>query len=395
MPLQSWWRAVLRDDWREGGFGLYVHWPFCEAKCPYCDFNSHVQNVPDQKPWADALVGELRRYAEQVPDRVLNSIFFGGGTPSLMSAETVDAVLSASRTVWRWANDIEITLEANPRSVEIARFSDYADAGVNRISLGVQSLVPRDLKRLGRLHDVEAAKEAYSVARKAFDRVSFDLIYARQDQTLDEWETELGEALSLAVDHLSLYQLTIEPGTAFWARAKAGGLPGLPDEDLSADFYDMTVDMCRAHGFSAYEVSNFARPGAESRHNLIYWRNGDYVGIGPGAHGRITVGEHRFATVAARMPNDWLARAATGRTEVERSLLSMKERSTEYIMMGLRLSEGVNVDRARRMHPEALTDEKLVFFEDQGLIERSGQCVRATQRGRLLLNRLVAELAPD
>ncbi|MCX8952482.1 radical SAM family heme chaperone HemW, partial [Ruegeria sp. NA] len=264
----------MADDWRNGGFGLYVHWPFCEAKCPYCDFNSHVSKTIDQKQWLDAYLSELRRSAVETPDRVLNTIFFGGGTPSLMDPETVAAVIETARALWRPANDMEISLEANPGSVEAGRFAAYRDAGVNRISMGVQALNDEDLRRLGRIHTVAEARAAFDIARDCFERVSFDLIYARQHQTLDAWRAELNEALSMAVDHLSLYQLTIEDGTAFGDRYAVGKLRGLPEDDSAADMYLATQEICEKHGLPAYEVSNHARPGAESVHNLVYWRYG-------------------------------------------------------------------------------------------------------------------------
>ncbi len=296
--------AVLAEDWQQGGFGFYVHWPFCASKCPYCDFNSHVSAEIDESRWVRAYLREIDRYAAEVPERVLTSIFFGGGgTPSLMAPDTVSAILERIRAHWPVANDLEVTLEANPGSVEAGRFRGYADAGVNRVSVGVQALNDADLRRLGRLHTVEEALAALEIARNTFERVSFDLIYARQGQTLEEWRAELSGALEFAADHLSLYQLSIEPGTAFGDRYDAGKLRGLPDEDLSAEMYLLTQEMCETAGFHAYEVSNHAKPGAESRHNQIYWRYGDYAGIGPGAHSRLTVDgndtrlKHRFCPI--------------------------------------------------------------------------------------------------
>jgi len=257
------------DDWRAGGFGLYIHWPFCQSKCPYCDFNSHVAASIDQRRWRDAYLREIARVGAETRGRVLQTVFFGGGTPSLMEPEIVAEVLGAVRATWPMVNDPEITLEANPGSVEAGRFRGFRDAGVNRISMGVQALNDADLRRLGRLHSVAEARQAFDIARNCFDRVSFDLIYARQDQTLEQWRAELTEALSMAVDHLSMYQLTIEDGTAFGDRFARGGLKGLPDEDVQADMYAVTQEVCAAHGMPAYEVSNHARPGAESRHNLV------------------------------------------------------------------------------------------------------------------------------
>ena len=374
---------------------LYVHWPFCVSKCPYCDFNSHVVSHVDQDRWARAMVSELRRYAQGTEGRVLGSIYFGGGTPSLMAPSTVDAILRASREQWAWANDIEITLEANPRSVEAEKFEGFARAGVNRVSLGVQALRPDDLRKLGRLHGVDEALKALEIARATFDRVSFDLIYGRQGQTLQDWESELREALDLAGDHLSLYQLTIEEGTAFWDRAQAGGLKGLPDEDLGADLYLATRDICGAAGFEAYEVSNYARPDAMSRHNLVYWRGGDYVGIGPGAHGRITLDGQRYATVAKRLPGAWIADAEGSSGEESRDILTPQDIWGEYLMMGLRLSEGLDIDRTRRIGGAWSDAMPLSDFEDLGLIWRTEDRFGATLRGRLVLNALVTELLAD
>ncbi|ASP19741.1 oxygen-independent coproporphyrinogen-III oxidase-like protein [Antarctobacter heliothermus] len=393
----SWPDALTQssiENWQIGGFGLYVHWPFCEAKCPYCDFNSHVVSHIDQSRWARALADEIRRAGAETPNRVLGSIFFGGGTPSLMTAETVLTVIEAARDCWTFANDIEITLEANPRSVEVRRFEGYARAGVNRVSLGVQALRAADLKRLGRLHGVDEAKTALGVARSVFERVSFDLIYARQNQTLDDWRVELGEALDMAVDHLSLYQLTVEEGTAFWDRARAGGLRGLPDEDLAADMYELTQDLCSAAGYSAYEVSNHARPDAQSRHNLIYWRYGDWLGIGPGAHGRLGTGEQRQATVAWRQPGRWLERAEAGSGLESRTTLELVDQAGEYLMMGLRLDEGLDIGRLHRMNPTVGRAEAVAEMIDLDLIMREGPVLRTTAKGRLVLNSVVAELMP-
>lgn len=381
----------MTEDWHKGGFGIYVHWPFCESKCPYCDFNSHVAADIDESRWVRAYLSELDRYAELLPGRVLTSVFFGGGTPSLMAPETVAAVMERIRHHWPVRNDFEVTLEANPGSVEAGRFQGYAEAGVNRVSLGVQALDDDDLRRLGRLHSVKEALDAFEVARKRFDRVSFDLIYARQGQTLAQWEAELTRALNLAVDHLSLYQLTVEPGTAFGDRYERGRLKGLPDEDLSADMYQATQLRCEDAGFSAYEVSNHARNGAESRHNLIYWRYGDYIGIGPGAHGRVTIGGKRLATETPLMPGKWLEMADSGNGESLRRGLSPRDQGEEFLMMGLRLREGLDLDRYTRLCGEPPDARVLSYLEEIGMILHEGQTVRVTEGGRIVLNAVIKE----
>ncbi|AXC48949.1 coproporphyrinogen III oxidase [Paracoccus suum] len=381
------------QDWRHGGFGLYVHWPFCAAKCPYCDFNSHVTASVDQSRWATAYNTEIARLAAELPGRVLGSIFFGGGTPSLMAPETVAAVIEAARAAWPLANDCEITLEANPTSVEAGRFRGYADAGVDRLSMGIQSLNDPDLRRLGRLHSAAEARAAFDIARAAFPRISFDLIYARQDQTRAAWRAELREALAMAADHLSLYQLTIEPGTAFGARHACGGLRGLPDEDLGTDLWEDTQEVCVAAGMPAYEVSNHARPGAESRHNLVYWRQGDWAAIGPGAHGRLTLGATRIATEAHRAPGQWLAAVErTGSGESLREEIPAPERAVEYLLMGLRLSEGVSLGRLAAMG-WAPPGPALADLTDLGLVRTDGDRLAATAAGRPVLNGILRALA--
>lgn len=384
----------MPESWQLGGFGLYVHWPFCEAKCPYCDFNSHVVREIDQSRWAAALVAEIRRCGAEVPGRVLSSIFFGGGTPSLMRPETVAAIIEAAGEVWTFSNDLEVTLEANPSSVEAARFRGFREAGVNRVSLGVQSLRDADLRRLGRLHDVAEARRAVDVAASVFDRFSFDLIYARQQQGLDDWRTELREALAMAGDHLSLYQLTIEPGTSFWDRAQVGRLRGLPGDDLAADMYEVTQELCSAAGFTAYEVSNHARNGAESRHNLIYWRQGDWIGVGPGAHGRIGLEGRRIAQVSHAAPGKWLAAAERGSGEDERESLCVQDQAVEYLMMGLRISEGLDIDRLWNMDPGVAPMSKLRELQDLGLLRVDEHCLTTTAKGRQVLNAVVTELIP-
>ncbi|MCA0908122.1 radical SAM family heme chaperone HemW [Ruegeria marisrubri] len=382
----------MADDWRNGGFGLYVHWPFCEAKCPYCDFNSHVSKNIDQNQWLDTYLSELHRSAAETPDRVLNTIFFGGGTPSLMAPETVAAVIDTARALWRPANDMEITLEANPGSVEAGRFAAYRDAGVNRVSMGIQAMNDEDLRRLGRIHTVAEARAAFDIARNCFNRVSFDLIYARQHQTLDAWQEELTQALSMAIDHLSLYQLTIEDGTAFGDRYAVGKLRGLPEDDSAADMYLATQEICEAHGLPAYEVSNHARPGAESQHNLIYWRYGDYVGIGPGAHGRITLNGQKYATETYLNPQRWLDAANQGNGEKNRSALPLEDQANEYLMMGMRIAEGLDMDRWQSLSGRSLPSEAIDHLTDINMVRRRNGRLIATSDGRAVLNAVIREL---
>ncbi|WP_324752875.1 radical SAM family heme chaperone HemW [Roseovarius sp. Pro17] len=385
----------MTEEWRQGGFGLYLHWPFCAAKCPYCDFNSHVSQQIDQAAWRNAYLREIDRYAELTQGRVLNSVFFGGGTPSLMPAETVHAILDRVRDHWTLANDLEITLEANPGSVEAQRFAGYADAGVDRVSMGIQALNDTDLRRLGRIHTVNEARAAFDIARAQFERVSFDLIYARQDQTLADWRAELSEALGMAVDHLSLYQLTIEPGTAFGARFDAGGLKGLPADDLAVDMYEATQELCDAAGMPAYEVSNHAAKGAESRHNLIYWRHGDYIGIGPGAHGRLTLSGTRWATEAYAHPDAWLPRSDMGRTEKPRVAISAKDQAGEYLMMGLRISSGIDLQRYANLAGAPLNPIKIRDLQEMGMVTATNHSLAATPAGRMVLNAVITQLLPD
>lgn len=385
----------MTEDWRQGGFGLYLHWPFCEAKCPYCDFNSHVSRRIDQRAWRDGYLTELRRAAQETSGRTLNAVFFGGGTPSLMNPDVVAEVIAAIRSHWPVANDLEITLEANPGSVEAGRFAAYRQAGVSRVSMGIQALNDTDLKRLGRLHDTKESLAAFDVARRHFDRVSFDLIYGRQNQTLEAWETELKQALSLAIDHISLYQLTIEQGTAFGDRYARGSLRGLPDDDLGADMYEATQDICGIAGFPRYEVSNHARIGAESRHNLIYWRYGDYLGIGPGAHGRLTMGGTRYATTCFSNPDRWLTGAATGETEKPRTGLSNQEQAIEFLLMGLRLQEGIDVNRYAALMGKPLEAAKLAHLQDIGMISVDGPRLTVKNQGFMVLNAVIEALLPD
>ncbi len=394
MRSPSWLQAALPiADWQNAGFGLYLHWPFCQSKCPYCDFNSHVAASIDQPRWAEAYRRQIRAAAALLPGRKLDSIYFGGGTPSLMTPATVRAVMDEIRQAWAFSNDLEVTLEANPTSVEIGRFEGYREAGINRLSLGVQSLRDADLQRLGRLHTARDAREAFGVAQQVFERISFDLIYARQDQSIPDWRNELQEALELAIDHLSLYQLTIEPGTAFGHRHAAGGLSGLPDEDLAGDMYDLTVETCLASGLDLYEVSNFARPGAESRHNILYWSGGDYLGIGPGAHGRLTFDGARWASVSASNPSVWLAGAESqSRPFWETRSLAGQERAEEYLMMGLRHRHGISLNRLMNMGADTGMPRRIGEMETAGMLIQDGDQVRTTVQGRNLLNAVLREL---
>lgn len=381
------------DDWQNGGFGLYIHWPFCQSKCPYCDFNSHVATTIDQDAWARAYLTEIDRVAEETKGRLLNTVFFGGGTPSLMKPELVATLLERIGASWTAANDFEVTLEANPSSVEAGRFRGFSEAGVNRISMGIQALNDADLRRLGRLHSAAEAKAAFDIARRQFSRVSFDLIYARQFQTLHGWQTELQEALSMAVDHLSLYQLTIEQGTVFGARHARGGLAGLPDDDISADMYLLTQDICAKYGMPAYEISNHARPEAQSRHNLIYWRYGDYAGIGPGAHGRLTQQGKRFATHTPLSPQAWLEQVKQhGHGEQTREIIPLAEQALEYLMMSLRLAEGSDLQRYQLLAGPPLRVSRMQSLIDQGFLSHRDGKIMATDQGRPVLNALLREL---
>ena len=385
----------MAEDWRNGGFGLYIHWPFCEAKCPYCDFNSHVSKFIVQKQWLNAYLAELDRTAALSPNRVLNSVFFGGGTPSLMAPETVAAILDKVATLWPQANDLEVTLEANPSSVEAGRFRGFHQAGVNRISMGIQALNDNDLKRLGRIHSVQEAFDAFDIARTEFERVSFDLIYARQDQTLEHWSRELRQALSMAIDHLSLYQLTIEQGTAFGDRYNRGGLRGLPSDDTAADMYLATQDICAEFDMPAYEVSNHAKIGSESRHNLIYWRYGDYIGIGPGAHGRVTMNGQKFATENHLQPKAWLDAVSRGSGESLCDPISETDQGAEYLLMGMRINDGVSLSRYVEITGQALSESILTDLIDLGMIEISGDQLRTTVQGRPVLNAILDRLLVD
>jgi oxygen-independent coproporphyrinogen-3 oxidase len=385
---------VRRDD-GSPGFGVYIHWPFCAAKCPYCDFNSHVRHQPvDQERFADAFRREMAEMRERTGPRDVTSIFLGGGTPSLMKPETVGAVLDAVAAHWTVPDGIEITLEANPTSVEAERFRGYRAAGVNRVSLGVQALNDADLRFLGRMHSVADALGAIGLAREIFPRLSFDLIYARPNQRLGAWEAELRQAIAYAADHLSLYQLTIEEGTPFFALHAAKKF-AIPDPDHAADLYALTQDVTAAAGLPAYEVSNHAAPGAESRHNLTYWRYGDYVGVGPGAHGRFAEDGQRVVTIGERHPESWLAAVeqnGTGVTSGER--LMPWEEADEMLLMGLRLREGIDLARYEALAHRSLDGERLAFLQAKKLVESVGNSrLRATPTGMAVLDALVADLA--
>ncbi|SEA93477.1 oxygen-independent coproporphyrinogen-3 oxidase [Rubrimonas cliftonensis] len=386
--------AAAPHDWLAGGFGVYVHWPFCAAKCPYCDFNSHVAKAAvDQPRWRAALLAEMEAARAATGPRRADTVFFGGGTPSLMPPETVAALVEAVDRLWGVAPGAEITLEANPTSVEAGRFRGYALAGVNRVSMGVQALNDRDLRALGRMHSAAEARAAFDVARAAFERVSFDLIYAREGQTPAAWAAELRAALAMAVDHLSLYQLTIEPGTAFGARFDAGKLTVPPDDD-AATMYLETQEVCAAAGLPAYEVSNHARPGAESRHNRVYWRYGDYAGVGPGAHGRITGADGaRRATVSPSAPGAWLAAVERGGgPSWAEEVVAPPDQATEYLMMALRLTEGADLARFARLNGAPLDPARIAPLVEDGLATADGDRIAATAAGRPVLNALLRAL---
>ena len=370
----------------QGEIALYVHWPFCQSKCPYCDFNSHVREKVEQQQWRDALLQELRyAFEQETGPRKLKSIFFGGGTPSLMPPETVAAVLELAQSQWQPTDDLEITLEANPTSVDVARFHGYREAGVNRLSLGVQSLRADVLEFLGRLHNVDQARQAIELARDLFPRYSFDLIYARPDQTVESWKQELTEALELAGDHLSLYQLTIEPGTSFATKFRLGEFE-MPDEDLGAAFYEETNALLDDRSMPAYEISNHAKIGHESRHNLVYWRYQDYVGIGPGAHGRVTIKGQKSATLRHRLPEKWLESVQkNGHGTRETSPVDLQEQFQESLLMGLRLKEGVPLSRLNAIG-DYLKQEKLDILVEEELLSVSEDRILATDEGRQRLN---------
>ncbi len=388
--------SISRDD---KAFALYVHWPFCQSKCPYCDFNSHVAHgAVDVEAFARAYIREIAYFAARTGPRSLASIFFGGGTPSLMPGDLVAQIIEAACRYWSPVARMEVTLEANPSSVEADRFAAYRAGGVNRLSLGVQALNDPDLKALGRLHSADQARRALEVAQKTFARVSIDLIYARPHQRLEDWDRELNTALALGVTHLSAYQLTLESGTPFAALHAAGKLT-IPGEAAAADFYQLTQKICNAKGLPAYEISNHAAPEMECRHNLVYWRYGDYVGVGPGAHGRLTGRRpgRRYACATEPNPQKWLERVQEqghGHGLIVNDLLSAEEQGDEYLLMGLRLAEGIDLGRYERISGRSLDPRQCRMLEEHALIHRLGKNrVAVTPAGFLLLDAVVADLA--
>jgi putative oxygen-independent coproporphyrinogen III oxidase len=386
--------SVERPRGRQA-FGVYVHWPFCLSKCPYCDFNSHVRHAPvDEARFVRAFAREIETSANRAPGREVTSIFLGGGTPSLMAPQTVGAILDAIAKRWRVASDVEVTLEANPTSVEATRFRGYRTAGVNRVSLGVQALDDASLKTLGRLHTAREALDAVAIARAAFDRYSFDLIYARPDQTPQLWAEELKLAISEAAEHLSLYQLTIEEGTPFFGLHAAGKLK-TPDEATARALYDVTQDVCAQYGLPAYEISNHARPGAECRHNLVYWRGEEYAGIGPGAHGRLDIDGVRHAIATEKSPEAWLTRVeASGHGIITDDHLNSEERADEFLLMGLRLAEGIDPKRYAALSGRTLDPGRIAVLREEGaiVVDADGR-LRVTQAGFPVLDAVVADLA--
>jgi putative oxygen-independent coproporphyrinogen III oxidase len=376
-------------------FGVYIHWPFCLSKCPYCDFNSHVRHAAiDEARFARAFAAEIATTAARVPRRIVSTIFFGGGTPSLMQPATIGAILDAIAQYWTIAPDVEITLEANPTSVEAARFRGYRAAGVNRVSLGVQALDDAALKELGRLHSAAEALDAVAIARTTFGRYSFDLIYARPGQTPQAWAAELARAAEEAGEHLSLYQLTIEQETPF-ALLHAAGKLAVPDDDTARALYDTTQDVCARAGLPAYEISNHARPGAECRHNLVYWRAHEYAGIGPGAHGRLDVGGERRATATEKRPESWLMRVeARGHGLVTDEALTREQMADEFLLMGLRLAEGIDPARYARLADKPLDARRIAHLREQGAVETmTNGRLRVTLAGFPVLDAVVADLA--
>jgi oxygen-independent coproporphyrinogen-3 oxidase len=374
-------------------FAVYIHWPFCAAKCPYCDFNSHVRAAIDADAWAESVSAELGWAAARQTGTV-ESVFFGGGTPSLMPGRAAARILARITQLWPMADDAEITLEANPASADAARFADYAAAGMNRVSLGVQALNDAALKALGRLHNKAEALAALKLATAHFERVSLDLIYARPGQGDAAWRAELKEALSFDTGHLSLYQLTIEPDTPYALLQKTGALV-IPEDDLAAGLYETTQELTEAAGLPAYEISNHARPGAESRHNLVYWRYGDYVGAGPGAHGRLSTAVGRIATAAIRLPERWQDQVRRqGHGYGEMTAISDEDAAREHLMMSLRLAEGLDLAGYAARWGREVSAARIAALAEDGLVTHAGTILRTTPRGRLLLNRVTESLSP-
>jgi oxygen-independent coproporphyrinogen-3 oxidase len=375
-------------------FGVYVHWPFCKAKCPYCDFNSHVRHGGvDALRYAKALARELEHTRQEIGPRTVTSIFFGGGTPSLMPPKAVGHVLDAIARNWSIAPEVETTLEANPTSIEAENFKGYRSAGVNRVSVGVQALNDHDLQALGRRHTAEEALAAFRLAARIFPRVSFDMIYARPQQTLEQWREELTRALAEQQGHMSLYQLTIEEGTRFADLHERGALV-VPGEDSAADLYDLTQELTANAGLAAYEVSNHATLGHESRHNLLYWRYGEYAGVGPGAHARLQAGVDRRATANEKHPEDWLRRVEeTGSSRVEDHRVPPADQASEYLLMGMRISDGIDLDRYEALRGYPMEGPKLAGLKSMGLVKREGSRLYATPDGRKVLNALITALS--
>lgn len=382
----------MKDSSKHDSLGLYIHWPFCQSKCPYCDFNSHTNGKIDHDKWRCAYQKALHLQSAEMHTRDVGSIYFGGGTPSLMKAKTVATILDIAADIFHFTPNIEITIEANPTSVEIQKLRDFRVAGINRLSLGIQALNDKDLRRLGRTHTAKEGVYALECAQSIFSRVSFDLIYARQYQTLTAWEDELNKALGLASDHFSLYQLTIEPNTSFFKRYKMGRLSGLPNEELGADMYEMTLEICAKHHLEAYEISNFARSGQECRHNMLYWRAGDFLGIGPGAQGRFFRNEKRIETYSQPEPALWLQAVLTGSNFIVEENVTDSDYLSEIFLMGLRLKKGIARERLDRL--DAFPSKKDIIHNlvRQGFLEFDEKYLRTSPRGRLVLDSILREL---
>ena len=381
------------NDWQNGGFGIYLHWPFCESKCPYCDFNSHVAQEIDQEAWLQAYLKCLDEAAIKTSSRLLNTVFFGGGTPSLMSPKLVSEIMNRIKCLWNVSNDLEVTLEANPSSFEANKFKEYYDAGINRLSVGVQALNDKDLKRLGRLHSVSEAINAVEISNSIFNHTSLDLIYARQDQTIDDWSAELIRALEPKTSHLSLYQLTIEDGTPFGNLSKKGKLKGLPVDDQAANLYEVTQDICNKFNLPAYEISNHSKPGSESRHNLVYWRYGDYLGIGPGAHGRITIDGKKLATLGKHDPREWLSAVKNSKNYETIAPISSIDQAKEYLVMGLRISEGISLSRVKKICDHKINENNIGYLTDLGLVTVDDDRLSVNSSGRIVLNQIINKLS--